>query len=98
MNIKSLISNPILIVKAIVTVLASALLGAIMALVYVGVFIWNVSFLTNPIVDNPYASGSPFTLAQVMAIFGAFGLGVCPIFVAGWTQGKECGLQWEGLD
>ena len=22
-------------------------------------------------------------------------LGVCPIFVAGWTQGKECGLQWE---
>ena len=25
-------------------------------------------------------------------------LGVCPIFVAGWTQGKECGLQWEGLD
>ena len=23
---------------------------------------------------------------------------VCPIFVAGWTQGKECGLQWEGLD
>ena len=22
----------------------------------------------------------------------------CPIFVVGWTQGKECGLQWEGLD
>ena len=74
MNIKSLISNPIPFAKAIVTVLASALLGAIMALVYAGVFIWNVSFLTDPIVDNPYASGSPFTLAQVMAIFGAFGL------------------------
>ena len=28
----------------------------------------------------------------------ASALGVCPIFVAGWTQGKECGLQWEGLD
>ena len=27
-----------------------------------------------------------------------FNLGVCPIFVVGWTQGKECGLQWEGLD
>ena len=25
-------------------------------------------------------------------------LGVCPIFVVDWTQGKECGLQWEGLD
>ncbi len=74
MNIKSLISNPTLLVKAIVTVLASAFIGAITALVYAGVFIWNVSFLTDPIVDNPYASGSPFTLAQVMAIFGAFGL------------------------
>ena len=48
MNIKSLISNPILLAKAMVTVLTSALLGAIMALVYAGVFIWNVSFLTNP--------------------------------------------------
>ena len=28
----------------------------------------------------------------------ASGLGVCPIFVVDWTQGKECGLQWEGLD
>ena len=27
-----------------------------------------------------------------------FILGVCPIFVVGWTQGKECGLQWEELD
>ena len=35
---------------------------------------------------------------EVRGILALASLGVCPIFVVGWTQGKECGLQWEGLD
>jgi len=72
--IRNLISNPKGLVRWTVIVVAAALLSAIMALIYAGVFIWNLSVLTDPILDNPYATGSPFTLAQVMAIFGAFGL------------------------
>ena len=70
----SLIHDRAGLVKLALTVFASALLGTLMALVYAGVFIWNLSFLTSPALGNPYDSGSPFTLAQVMAIFGAFGL------------------------
>ena len=62
------------LVRWTVTGIVAASLGIIMALIYTGVFIWNLSVLTDPISDNPYATGSPFTLAQVMAIFGAFGL------------------------
>ena len=36
------------------------------------VFLWFLSFLGAK--ENPLASGTPFTLAQVMAIFGGFGL------------------------
>ena len=71
MAIRNLIFS---VVRWTVAGVAAALLGAIMALIYAGVFIWNLSVLTDPILDNPYAAGSPFTLAQVMAIFGAFGL------------------------
>lgn len=74
MRIKSLFSDHTRLVKLALTVVVSALLGTIMALIYAGIFIWNLSVLTDPILDNPYATGSPFTLAQVMAIFGAFGL------------------------
>ena len=74
MTIKNLMVNPVSLMRWTVAVIAAALLGTIMALIYTGVFIWNLSVLTDPILDNPYATGSPFTLAQVMAIFGAFGL------------------------
>lgn len=74
MSIRSLVSDPTPLVRFVLTLTAAALLGTIMALTYAGVFIWNLSILTDPILDNPYATGSPFTLAQVMAIFGAFGL------------------------
>ena len=74
MAIRNLIFNPTRLVRWAVAGVAAALLGTIMALIYAGVFIWNLSVLTDPILDNPYATGSPFTLAQVMAIFGAFGL------------------------
>ena len=74
MAIGKLVPKPEHLVRWAVTVVAAALIGTIMALIYTGVFIWNLSVLTDPILDNPYATGSPFTLAQVMAIFGAFGL------------------------
>ena len=74
MAFENLTFNPARLVRWAVAVFAAALIGTIMALTYAGVFIWNLSILTDPILDNPYATGSPFTLAQVMAIFGAFGL------------------------
>ena len=74
MVIRNLLSNLKCLVRWAVAVVFTALLGAVMALTYAGVFIWNLSVLTDPILDNPYATGSPFTLAQVVAIFGAFGL------------------------
>ena len=74
MTIRNLISNPRRLVRWAVTGVAAALLATIIALIYTGVFIWNISLITGTIEDNPYAMGSPFTLAQVMAIFGAFGL------------------------
>lgn len=36
--------------------------------------LWFLQFLGDPKQAASYASGSPFTLAQVMAIFGAFGI------------------------
>lgn len=48
------------------------LIATIVALIYPAVFLWFITFVGNQ--DNPLASGTPFTLAQVMAIFGAFGL------------------------
>ena len=74
MKFKSRISNPMLLVKGILTLTFSAFLGSIMAINYTSVLITNITFLADPIMKNAYASGSPFTLAQVMAIFGAFGL------------------------
>ncbi len=74
MAIRNLNFGPMHLLRWAPTVVVAALLGTIMALVYVGVFIWNLSVIADPIRDNPYATGSPFTLAQVMAIFGAFGL------------------------
>ncbi len=74
LNIKRLISDPKLLFKGLVTLMFSVLLGSIMAISYTGVLIVNLSFLVDPIVENTYVSRSPFTLAQVMAIFGAFGL------------------------
>ena len=38
------------------------------------VVFWFLTFIGDPLEEIHYASGSPFTLAQVMAIFGAFGL------------------------
>ena len=49
------------------------------------VFLWFLSFLGAK--DNPLASGTPFTLAQVMAIFGGFGL------VAGFSDRVACDLR-----
>ena len=74
MNIKNQILNPKILVKSILKVLFAAFLGYIMAITYVSVLISNISFLADPILTNVYSTGSPFTLAQVMAIFGAFGL------------------------
>ena len=74
MNIKNLISDPKLLVKGILKMSLAAFLGYLMAIIYTSVLISNISFLADPILENVYASGSPFTLAQVMAIFGAFGL------------------------
>ena len=48
------------------------MVGAIAALAYPAAFFWIVAYLEGE--ANPYATGTPFTLAQVMAIFGAFGL------------------------
>ena len=74
MKIWNLTFKPTSLVRWTVTSIAAALLGTLMALIYTGVFIWNLSVLANPIFNNPYAAGSPFTLAQVMAIFGGIGL------------------------
>ena len=49
------------------------------------VFLWFLSFLGAK--ENPLASGTPFTLAQVMAIFGGFGL------VAGFSDNVACDLR-----
>ena len=49
------------------------------------VFLWFLSFLGAK--ENPLASGTPFTLAQVMAIFGGFGL------VAGFSDRVACDLR-----
>ena len=49
------------------------------------VFFWLLTFIGQD--ENPLATGSPFTLAQVISIFGAFGLaggfagGVVPEFL-----------------
>ena len=46
---------------------------------------WLIPYLGDP--DHPYVGGSLFTLAQVMAIFGAFGI------AAGFTNHVECRLR-----
>ena len=48
------------------------LIMAIGAFAAPAAFIWCMSFLGGQ--ENPLTSGTPFTLAQVMAIFGGFGL------------------------
>ena len=49
------------------------------------VFLWFLSFLVAK--ENPLASGTPFTLAQVMAIFGGFGL------VVGFSDRVPCEIR-----
>ncbi len=83
MNIKNPISDPKLLAKGILRMSLFAFLGYLMAITYASVIFTNISFLADPILENVYASGSPFTLAQVMAIFGAFGL------VAGFSDRVE---------
>ena len=46
---------------------------------------WLIPYLVDP--DHPYAGGSIFTLAQVMAIFGAFGV------AAGFSSNVDCRLR-----
>lgn len=48
------------------------LTGTIGALTYPAAFIWIITFIGGH--ENSAAFGTPFTLAQVIAIFGAFGL------------------------
>lgn len=50
----------------------SALGAAIGTVAGYAVGFWLIPYLVDP--DHPYAGGSLFTLAQVMAIFGAFGV------------------------
>ena len=52
---------------------------------------------TNWLTDTPIGEWYGVTAGENGSVIELV-LGVCPIFVAGWTQGKECGLQWEGLD
>ena len=53
-------------------IMVSALTVGVVALF--AVFLWFLQFLGDPEQTASYASGSPFTLAQVMAVFGAFGI------------------------
>ena len=55
-----------------VIIMVSALTVGVVALL--AVFFWFLQFLGDPEQTASYANGSPFTLAQVMAIFGAFGI------------------------
>ena len=48
---------------------------------------WLIAYLPDP--DHPYIGGSLFTLAQVMAIFGAFG------FAAGFSKYGNPGLRTQ---
>ncbi len=61
MNSQRLVANVLMIV-----------IGAIAAFAIPAVFIWIATFIGDP--ESPLVGGTPFTLAQVMAIFGAFGL------------------------
>ena len=48
--------------------------GLIGFIVVLAMLSWLAVFFGSPVSERPYFSGSPFTLAQVMAIFGGFGL------------------------
>ena len=52
--------------------LLGILMSFVLLLTWLAVFLWFFAFLNRD--ENPFATGSPFTLAQVAAIFGAFGL------------------------
>lgn len=43
-------------------------------IVVLAIISWFALFFGSSVRENPYFSGSPFTLAQIMAIFGGFGL------------------------
>ena len=62
-----------------------AALAAYVAII--GVLFWFVVYFTN--IPNVSISGSPFTLAQVMAIFGGFGV------AGGFSNYGDCGLRRE---
>ncbi len=57
---------------AILDIAMSALGAAIGAVAGYAVGFWLIPYLVDP--NHPYVGGSLFTLAQVMAIFGAFGV------------------------
>lgn len=54
-----------------VTVISAPVVGVIALF---AVSLWFLQFVGDPERTSSYAGGSPFTLAQVMAIFGAFGI------------------------
>ena len=63
----------------------SALGAAIGTVAGYAVGFWLIPYLIDP--DHPYVGGSLFTLAQVMAIFGAFGI------AAGLSNHVDCHLR-----
>ena len=66
--------------------LAMSIFGVALGLVAgYAVGFWLIVYLPNP--NHPYVGGSLFTLAQVMAIFGAFG------FAAGFSKYGNSGLR-----
>ena len=74
MNIQELPKHLTQLIKSIGYVLFLALLGVVLPLAYIGILLANVSFLGGTVTENNRAVASPFMLAQVVAIFGAFGL------------------------
>ena len=68
MNIRRLTS----LGEGLVQTVFMVLTVAIVASTLLAAFFWIMTFVGDR--ENPLASGTPFTVAQVMAIFAAFGL------------------------
>jgi len=73
-DIHELPQQLILLIKSVVFILFAVLLGVAFTLVYVGVTLANVSFFGGVVMEDDSTVATPFMLAQVVAIFGAFGL------------------------
>lgn len=74
MNIQELPKHLTQLIKSIGYVLFVSLLGVVLPLAYIGILLANASFLGDVVTEDDRAVASPFMLAQVVAIFGAFGL------------------------